>query len=652
MNSKIFKLSTLTVFILATTQANAALYRIVEVSSEGEEAYASVIETAVVSDDLGCFNATGCEDNDYQLAGDTKESFDGFSYKQEVPFGIDNRFYYQDLDDLESYCYRELGYSTCDSWAFNQWAGNKTIGGLYREREAWNLGTYQANAAAFSEAGAISSPDSPFLPSGSSFINNSKDVVINSMDGSTPIGNTSSGYFAIGNNAALVYRSRGYYGSALLLPKQQSEGADAIVEQMGRTMAFDSFEYNGKTYVVGSGSVAPFAYKDSDKDYLGDVGNCVKYAEPATKKECQNFAFATKPYVWDTSALDSNGNITGVSASLWRGIGNSLGNDTYTTANKGDFSAQASVRAAIVPSGANQSTNYDGLPVLVGYNTDEQDSRLLMQAAVFYPKSGFNTVTENGWNYTFIADATVKSSGDYIYSNSVAKDINNNLLVVGESKRFGDKPEAGAANQRLFIADASNGNPRANYFSGGIFFSGAGGEVNAINNYNEVVGQIDADSNREINGKQRRRRAFIYPYNGTGTESIRRSIFNNQAWWLDDLTNGGTYSTINNHYRIINANDINDAGVIAATALKCSAGEYDSTAHNAYCGGGTAKEEIVAVKLIPIANATSSDIQTRAAENETVSRKGAGVGLFSLVLLSLLGLRRKIGFSRNSALYN
>ncbi len=641
MSNKVFKLSTLTAFILVTTQANAALYRIVEVSAAGEEVYASVIESAVISDDLGCFSTTSCGDSDYQLAGETRESFDGFSYKQEVPFGIDNRFYFQDQDDLESYCYGELGYSTCESWAAGRWFGNNNIGGLYRERQAWNLGGYQANVAAFSEAGAITAPDSPLLPAGSSFISNSKEVVINGMDGTTPIGNTGSGYFAIGSNAALMYRYRGYYGSALLLPKQQAQGADNIVEQMGRTMAFDSFEYSGKTYVVGSGSVAPFAYGDSDKDYLGDVGNCVGYADPAANPECQNFAFAMKPYVWDTSALDSNGNVAGVSASLWSGIGDSSGNDTYITANKNDYSAQGSIRAAIVPSGANLTTGYDGLPVLVGYNTDERDNRLLMQAAVFYPKSGFSTVTENAWSHIFIADATVRSGSDYIYSNSVAKDINDNLLVIGEAKRFGDKPEAGAANNRLFVADASNGSPRASYFSGGIFFSGAGGEANAINNYNEIVGQIDAEGNREINGKQRRRRAFIYPYSGTGTDTARRAIFNNQAWWLDDLTNGGTYSSANNQYRIINASDINDAGVIAATALKCSAGEYDSTAHNAYCGGGTAKEEVVAVKLIPVSNATSADIEQRVAEGETVSRKGAGVGLLSLILLSLFGVRRK-----------
>ncbi len=641
MSNKVFKLSTLTVFILAATQTHAALYRVVEVSAEGEESYGSVIESAVVADDLGCFSTTSCGESDYQLAGDTKESFDGFSYKQELPFGIDNRFYYQDQDDLESYCYSELGYSTCDSWASTRWFGNNSIGGLYHERQAWNLGSYQANASAFSEAGAINTPDSPLLPGNSSFINDSKDVVINSLDGTTPIGNVSSGYFAIGSNAALMYRNRGYYGSALLLPKQQAAGAAPIVEQMGRTMAFDSFEYDGKTYVVGSGSVAPFAYGDSDKDYLGDVGNCVGYADPAANKECQNFAFAMKPYVWDTSVPDSNGNITGISASLWSGIGDSSGNDTYTTANKNDYSAQGSVRAAIVPSGTNLSTNYDNLPVLVGYNTDEYDSQLLMQAAVFYPKSGFSTVTENAWSYVFIADATVRSGSDYVYSNSVAKDINNNLLVIGEAKRFGDKPEAGAANNRLFIADASNGSPKASYFSGGIFFSGAGGEANAINNYNEIVGQIDAEANREINGKQRRRRAFIYPYNGTGTDTTRRAIFNNQAWWLDDLTNGGTYSSANNQYRIINAADINDAGVIAATALKCSVGEYDSTAHNAYCGGGTAQEEVVAVKLIPISNATSVDIEQRIAESETVERKGGGIGLFSLVLLGWFGLKRR-----------
>lgn len=641
MSCSYFKLSALTLLVLGATSSNAALYRVVEVTATGEEVYGSAVQSVTASNYLGCFSSTTCSAGSYSFGGDTRESFDGFSYRQEVPFGIDNRFYYQDQDDLENYCDNELGYSTCESWASNRWFGDTTnaVGGLYRERQAWNLNTYKSNASGFVDSSSIASPDSPLTPTSTSFITGSKDVVINKLDGSKAIGNTSSGYFSNGTNTSLVYRSRGFYDSTLLLPKQQADGANAIVEQMGQTMAFDSFvdANDGKTYVVGSGSVAPYNYTDGDKDYLGDVGNCINYAEPMLYAECQNYGFATKPFVWDVSAAGSTA--TGVSASLWSDIGSSSGADNYSTANQDDYSAQSSIRAAVVPSGTG---TYQNKPVLVGYNTHLYSSRLLMQAAVFYPNSTYDAsgVVENAWNTTFITNATVRIDGDYIHSNSVAKDINNNLLVIGEAKRYGNKPESGSANNRLFIADASTGSPSATFFSGGIFFSGAGGEANAINNYNEIVGQIDAEDNREIGGKIRRKRAFIYPYQGNGSDSDRMAIFSNKAWWIDDLTNGGDYSAANNQYRVINAADINDDGVIAATALKCVSGEYDSTSHNAYCGGGSGEEKIVAVKLIPIADASSDDIVARSGELETVKRKGGSFGLLALTLLGLISFRR------------
>ncbi|CSC27904.1 Protein of uncharacterised function (DUF3466) [Vibrio cholerae] len=82
------------------------------------------------------------------------------------------------------------------------------------------------------------------------------------------------------------------------------------------------------------------------------------------------------------------------------------------------------------------------------------------------------------------------------------------------------------------------------------------------------------------------------------------AIFANKAWLLDDLTNDNTATGNNNQFRIIDATDINDAGVISATALKCSGG-YDTTAHNSLCSNR--EETVVAVKLVPIVNATSAN---------------------------------------------
>jgi hypothetical protein len=626
MSSKTFKVSTLAAFVLAATHANAALYRVVEIQQpSGTEAYGSAVqeETGTTS----CFSSDCSDGSGYVLAGDTLEGTMGFSYKQEVPFNYDNGFYILDQDDLETYCSNELGYNTCASWASYQWNGIDGAGGLKRERDAWSLGAYTANATAFKEgtATSLTSPDSPSTPSGDfSLVANTKNIVINALDGTTAIGNTSSGYFSnTAGNYALMYRNRGFYGSALLLPEQ---GDEKIVETMGRSMAFAAFTYAGATYAVGSAAVAPFAYGDADKDYAGDLDSCISSGTPAALQSCQNFAFAQKAYIWDVSSAGSTP-LTGIAAADW--------DSSVTSANMEDESAQAGVRSVAIAD--NSSSSYDTLPVMVGFNSGyNSDHYIKMQAAVFYPASTDSfSVGENAWNTAFIAGTTLDNSSDR-YSNSIAKDINQNLLVIGETKR--NTAENGAFNNRLFIADASDGSPSASYFSGGIFFTGAGGEANAINNYNEIVGQIDAETHREKSGKKRRRRGFIYPYNGTNTDSTRRAVFNNQAWWLDDLTNDGNVSGNNNQYRIFNAADINDAGVIAASAFKCENG-YSSTAHFATCDGN---EEVVAVKLVPLAGVTSADIHTRAeSDGSSTERSGAGLGWLGIALLTLLGIRRK-----------
>lgn len=274
----------------------------------------------------------------------------------------------------------------------------------------------------------------------------------------------------------------------------------------------------------------------------------------------------------------------------------------------------------------------------VGFNTFYEKYHYMQASVSLLSIDGDGSLSES--KTVEVKGATVYSnggtSGDKTHTNSLLTSVNENLIAIGEAKR--SSADKGAYNNRLFIVpDVSADSPTAAFLSGGIFFDGAGGKAGAINNYNEMVGQIDADNTREVSGKPRRKRGFIYPYNGIGTDSERRAIFDNQAWWLDDLTNGGDLSNDNNQYRIIDATDINDAGVIAATAFKCNGG-YDSTAHNATCSN---QETTVAVKLIPIAGATSSDIVQRGTDEQSTERKGAAVGLWALILLGLFGFRRK-----------
>ncbi|WP_413283208.1 DUF3466 family protein [Vibrio sp. MA40-2] len=650
----------------------SALYRVIEVTSptDSVESYGIAVEPSENNSD--CFS-TECSDDSYSFAGETFNGTEGFSYKEEVPFAIDNGFYYLDYDDIEDYCDEELGYSTCESWAYNHWYGNTDtdIGGLQNEREAYYTTDYQTNNTAFYDTDTLTFvPDSgSSAPSESdyyySFVEDTNDKVVNTLadlNGTDyVIGNTSSGYYAYDNAYIKLYRSRGYYATSstqnVLEPEADtsidygsSDDEQNIIAQMGQTMAFDSFTYDDQSYIVGSASVATFYYdeddddKDYDSDYTDDtdeesVYNCLSYDEPAFYPECQNFSFATRAFIWNVSTgIDPNEDSNKFAVADWE---TDSDDDNYVI-DDNYASPQGSVRAATI---ANAGT-YSSLPVLVGYNTELDDDYdvFVMQAAIFLPTSttGFN-VEDKAWTTTFIEDATVEVDDSYIHSNSVATDINQNLLVIGYAKRDGDYPSGNSAGKRMFITDANDTEPVASFFTShgeSIFFSSAGGTPKAINNYNEIVGQVDAESATEVGGKERDHRGFIYPYYDTGTDTTRFERFASQAWWLDDLTNGGTYSSSNNHFRIFDASDINDAGVISATATQCFASEdsatsieYDSTDHWAYCNEGDGDERITAVKLIPINGATSDDISEREEDTTTVSRSGGSVNWLWLISL-------------------
>ncbi|GAM57418.1 hypothetical protein JCM19231_2895 [Vibrio ishigakensis] len=646
--SNIFKLSTVATLVTVSLGANASLYNVEMVSPSvtANEFYGSAISPA------DTLTATGGVEEKGTLAGDTRDGTDGFPFREEAPFGIDNNFYYLDWDDLESYCYRERGYNSCENWASREWNGINNAGGLQREREAFTQG-YTSNARGFSGTSAIMlNPTSDYTPGdtsgGATPEADSNNVTVNKFSASGDvIGSTSSGYYNVNGNYGLAYRERGFIGNTILLPRQDG---DNIVKLMGRTMAFDSFTYTGtdnveRTYVVGSAAVTPFNYNDGDKNYRGSVSSCFNDDDPGSLEACQNFAFSTKGYVWE-----STDPLSGLSVSTWP---NTKDNDD-TTGWRDDTSYMGSVRGAVVrdPSvdTSLSSTPYDEKPVLVGYNTYRDDNNLLMQAAVFYPKEGFSDVAADQWDTKFIRRVEVEQDGDYIYSNSKATDINNNLLVIGEAKRRGDKPSNGAANNRLFVADASEGEPEAIFLEDSgqsIFFNSAGGQAKAVNNHNEIVGVIDAESAREYNGKQRRQRGFIYPYSFEGTNAARAAKFQNKAWWLDDLTNDGQVDGNNNKFRIVAASDINEKGEISATALYCAEG-YDNTGHNAYCGGGTGVEKVVAVKLVPTIDLDSEDdtvpvpaIEPRSVEQAPIERQGGSFGPWMLGLLGLVAWNRR-----------
>ncbi|ELX4198540.1 DUF3466 family protein [Vibrio vulnificus] len=566
-----FKLTTVALLVGSAMNANAALYKVVEVdpalngsSSTYNDAYGVAIQQGDVAFETGCFaNGANCTDDQFKLALETRVSVDGVSYREELPFAMDATFgYIQEFDDFERYCYNELRYSTCETWASIHWAP------WYKELSK----DYTSNALAFVEGNQ------------SAYTNKFNNVINSLTESGSPVGNQS----IVNDEGTLQTRNKVV---APVMPVYENVSAtDTETTDFYQSRAWKT----DGTYTVGSVS--------------SKTGN-----ENGTDN------YTSKAAIWD---------VAGVVKQL----------DWPQGADRdGERLAQGSMRDVVVDSTNNKVYG-------VGYNTYADDNYI--DASVFVGTfDAGGALKDSTWQSKQVSGAQMKISGDIIHSNSVVTNVNSNFVAIGEAKRAGGKPSEGSAANRLFLVkDVRAESVSATFLPelGGIFFSGAGGKMGGINKYNEIVGQLDAEDTREIDGKPRRKRGFILPYYDEKTSTPtpeRRAIFNNKAWYLDDLTNGSN-APENNQYRIIDATDINDAGVISATAIKCEGG-YDTTAHNSYCGEGSQEETVVAVKLIPIANADANDIEKRPVEKASAERKGAGLGWLSLTLLVLFGFRRK-----------
>ncbi|EHK8985351.1 DUF3466 family protein [Vibrio vulnificus] len=576
-----FKLTTVALLVGSAMNANAALYEVVEVNVPAHiqdlisvnytdpsryDVYGVAITQGDVKerDALGFFSGNVDREANKKLmvaAAETRQSVDGVSYREELPFAMDATFgYIQEFDDFERYCYNELRYSTCETWASIHWAP------WYKELSK----DYTSNALAFVEGNQ------------SAYTNKFNNVINSLTESGSPVGNQS----IVNDEGTLQTRNKVV---APVMPVYENVSAtDTETTDFYQSRAWKT----DGTYTVGSVS--------------SKTGN-----ENGTDN------YTSKAAIWD---------VAGVVKQL----------DWPQGADRdGERLAQGSMRDVVVDSTNNKVYG-------VGYNTYADDNYI--DASVFVGTfDAGGALKDSTWQSKQVSGAQMKISGDIIHSNSVVTNVNSNFVAIGEAKRAGGKPSEGSAANRLFLVkDVRAESVSATFLPelGGIFFSGAGGKMGGINKYNEIVGQLDAEDTREIDGKPRRKRAFILPYEANGSVESRISIFDNKAWYLDDLTNGSNAPVENNQYRIIDATDINDAGVISATAIKCEGG-YDTTAHNSYCGEGSKEETVVAVKLIPIADVDASNINTRPVEKAAAERSGAGLGWLSLTLLVLFGFRRK-----------
>ncbi|ODS11380.1 DUF3466 family protein [Vibrio scophthalmi] len=550
MRSNVFKISAIAATIAASFGAQAALYNVVEINESATDAYGlggykteyhgTSVESATVpgGNPLGCFDNTySCPDS--KISAETRNWPAGLSYREEVPFAMDNGFDYSPYDqaEFENYCDGQLGYAICDTWAQKQSAGYAKDDG--------------------------SVPNSLAFVEGSAPVSDSNAVINSIASDHKPVGNKRVGT-SLRNQA---------FSSVDLL----GLGTNPTI------VATHAWKTNG-TYTVGSVS----------REKGNDEGTW----------------FYSKAVIWHgTTATELNfANGDG---------GHDISDNRLSQASIRDFTIDNNI--------------FYG----VGYNT-YGDQRM---DATIYSVNVADIADKNQITSTPVANA--RGGSDYIFTNSVVSSINDNKIAVGSAKLSKSNPANGSAANRLFYV-SNIASPSATYFSGGVFSNEAGGTVGAINNFNEVVGSVDMTRGREIDGTPRAERGFIYPLNVAGTESSRSQIFQNRAWLLDDLTNG---INANNEFRIIDASDINDAGIISATALKCEGG-YDTTEIDSLCkGGDIGVETVVAVKMIPIADASQRSITTRDyrsnSESGSVERQGASLGWLALGLLTLLGFRRK-----------
>ncbi|WP_127022788.1 DUF3466 family protein [Rheinheimera mangrovi] len=198
------------------------------------------------------------------------------------------------------------------------------------------------------------------------------------------------------------------------------------------------------------------------------------------------------------------------------------------------------------------------------------------------------------------------------WDGSVANDINNENIIVGTAtKRIN-----GISRGRMFIFDY---NTKTAVYPNG-FFSSSGTVPAAINENNMIVGSaevIPSDSTT------RRQVAFLYDM---ATESF---------------TDLNTLLPCGANFNLVEAKDINNNNEIIANAIY-SLEQRDAKGDVVKDSAGNPVMENVTrpVKLIPVPNGTIENCNVP--EEITYERKGGSSSWYSLLLLPLLMLRRKV----------
>ncbi|WP_434143405.1 DUF3466 family protein [Photobacterium leiognathi] len=659
MPHKMLKLSTLAILVAGASQASAAVYTIEPVSTVGADQLAaqeyfpsaqanadstpvSMFTTGIKPSAEGenCFTGN-CNAGSYDVAGTARRGTQGAPLSDAVAFN-QNRQFVNDLSGLYNYCRDDLGYNTCDVWARSEYFGygynvddeqsGQGLGGLQHIQQTWK-NNYRSNAVALDNGAAVTTKAddvSAYPEQGIGTLQDkTTDATLEGITGNYSFGTSSSAVFNNNGVYPRAFAKRGFVNidgtpAALLNPVS----GDAFVKNMGQTMANGAVETtDGNLLVVGTSSFAQTFTQDvdsrdpnTDDINIGLGFNKDTFKQCATNPsnlystfECQFSSFANEAAFW---LVDASGNVVKSGA-----MGSNL---AAVDKDYDDVSAQASANAVAMVNGS---------PVAVGYisrDTNSSDS-YVMEAAFFKPTAGI----DSSWTQTAIPGITISTGDDRNYEYTMANDVNANFKVVGIAKSH--KADNRSYPQKMFIYDNATGQTKFLDSSvSSIFFRGANGDAQAINDHDQVVGWVDSETKNQIDGSERRHRAFTYIAGSAAQGPLKAG----SVWMLDDLTNDPELgnASVANSYRIISATDVNNAGVISATANYC-AGGYQNLTKEAQC---SVTEKQVAIKLVPKANATDKDIIVRKAEeDEPVKRSGGSLGILALTALGFIGFRRR-----------
>ncbi|TXH98580.1 MAG: DUF3466 family protein [Rheinheimera sp.] len=257
---------------------------------------------------------------------------------------------------------------------------------------------------------------------------------------------------------------------------------------------------------------------------------------------------------------------------------------------------------------------------------------------------------------------------------STPNDINDHGLVVGASM-YSDSDDI-----RYYLIDAFTGRDEVYHAFHATIFDGAelksfidtkewsSSYATGVNNKNIITGYAV----KNINSTDRNR-FFVYDYNtqkltfpadlfasastapeaindnnlivGTTESATAGTSTRRNVGFLYDI-NANTFKDINtllsckSAYTIVTATDINEKNVIVATAIKEVERRDVKGELVKDSAGNVLKEEIaVAVQLNPIANGSIDNCDNSA--EQTYERQGASFGLFGLLALLPLALRRR-----------